>query len=123
MGKHSKEKRRQYKRNRRIRLKEKKESELTTISKAVQEDQQEDINTNQLTHLDTVHVECNVNSNKDEFERDFDKKLENDGLYVNMMKYFKKRNGYLKFKKMLEMPKEDDFGRNVLCKYNYCKKN
>jgi hypothetical protein len=100
MGRHLKGIRRQYKHNRRERLiKKKKESVFIEVHKD-HKTHQEERSENMTSQLDNGIANGNKTS-----VAEMDRNVANDWLYINMIKYFKKKNGFLKFKKVIEKPK------------------
>lgn len=102
MGRHLKEKQRQYKQNHREMLSKKKESVFVEVNKD-DKTHQEQRGANVTTQLDN-----DIANDKKISLREMDRNVINDWLYINMIKYFKKKSEFLKFKKVMEKPKEDE---------------
>ena len=88
MGRHLKGKRRQYKNNRRERLSKKKESVFIEVNKD-HKTHQEERRENVTTQLDNDIANGNKIS-----VGDMDQNVANDWLYIDMIKYIKKKNGF-----------------------------
>ena len=97
MGRHLKEKRRQYKKNRREKLKKRKEKASNN-----------DVILNEDKVNEYVSTQLDANCGVRQLDGEKGTNIKRDWLYINMVKYFQKKNKFLNFKKEMERPKEDE---------------
>ncbi|XP_028415035.1 uncharacterized protein LOC114538118 [Dendronephthya gigantea] len=102
MGRHLKEKRRQYKQNRRERLNKKKNYVFIEVNKDDKKHEERD-------EIEAAQLGNDVAIGNKTSAKEMDRNVAKDWLYMNMIKYFKKKNGFLKFRRAMEKPKEGEY--------------
>ncbi|XP_028418156.1 uncharacterized protein LOC114543322 [Dendronephthya gigantea] len=98
----SKRKRRQYKQNRRERLNKKKKYVFIEVNKDDKKHEERD-------EIEAAQLGNDVAIGNKTSAKEMDRNVAKDWLYMNMIKYFKKKNGFLKFRRAMEKPKEGEY--------------